>query len=634
MFVDLSVLPARICTSLCLALGLVSAPVLGQAILGSYADGNLAVVFPTPGIDLPTPAQTVVSGFPAGSGPHGVDYFGSDSALVSDFGASRIFQVQVSTASLVATIDTTGFYSGVGTIKVAPSRDLALAMGGLGQPLTVIHAPFDAGATLDSVTMPGSIFSYQTQAIVFDAAGRAFVYHTTGISVLDPPYTSIAFTIPVVNASSGAIAITPDGNTLLATRFSNAVLVFTAPFSAASVPQILLLAGSSGLDGIAVTPDGQTALVVSAVEPQVFAVEAPFGIGSSSEGIPLPAGLINGFEDVGISADGSVAILTGNSVAPDREPAVFVEAPFTAAGATVHEVSIGSGATEGRGTGAVRFLPPGLAPGLTIGKSDSPDPVSSGGQITYTITYGNSGAVDATNVVIRDPIPAGTTFVSATNGGTPSAGTVVWNVGTVPADTTGLVVSLVVQVTAAPGSRVDNVNYTIEGEGISPIPGPPVQTEVAAAATSADLAILKSDSPDPVDIGDSLTYTLQVTNNGPDAASLVVVEDTLPAGVTFQSASGSGWSCGEAGGVVTCTTATLAVGPAAPITILVTAPAVPGTLSNSATVSAATEDPWSDNDSDAETTSIGVAAVPTLSHLGVMLLSLIVAAMALQRLRG
>ena len=33
--------------------------------------------------------------------------------------------------------------------------------------------------------------------IVFNSAGRAFVYHSTGISVLDPPYTAIAFTIPV-----------------------------------------------------------------------------------------------------------------------------------------------------------------------------------------------------------------------------------------------------------------------------------------------------------------------------------------------------------------------------------------------------------------------------------------------------
>ena len=45
----------------------------------------------------------------------------------------------------------------------------------------------------------------------------------------------------------------------------------------------------------------------------------------------------------------------------------------------------------------------------------------------------------------------------------------------------------------------------------------------------ADLEITKSDSPDPVTTGSDLTYTITVTNNGPDAATSVTVTDTLPA---------------------------------------------------------------------------------------------------------
>ena len=52
----------------------------------------------------------------------------------------------------------------------------------------------------------------------------------------------------------------------------------------------------------------------------------------------------------------------------------------------------------------------------------------------------------------------------------------------------------------------------------------------------ADLGVAKSDSPDPVQVGRPLTYTLSVDNGGPDLATGVVVTDTLPPGVTFLSA--------------------------------------------------------------------------------------------------
>ena len=60
---------------------------------------------------------------------------------------------------------------------------------------------------------------------------------------------------------------------------------------------------------------------------------------------------------------------------------------------------------------------------------------------------------------------------------------------------------------------------------------------------NADLSADKSDSPDPVVAGTNLTYTINVTNGGPDVATNVVVTDSLPANTTFQSISAPGWSC-------------------------------------------------------------------------------------------
>src|SRR4029434_6234807 len=78
-------------------------------------------------------------------------------------------------------------------------------------------------------------------------------------------------------------------------------------------------------------------------------------------------------------------------------------------------------------------------------------------------------------------------------------------------------------------------------------------TTVTTVPQSADLSLTQSDTPDPVRAAASLTYVLNVVNNGPNPASDVTVTDTLPSGAVFGTATGSGWSCAQATGVVTCT---------------------------------------------------------------------------------
>lgn len=108
----------------------------------------------------------------------------------------------------------------------------------------------------------------------------------------------------------------------------------------------------------------------------------------------------------------------------------------------------------------------------------------------------------------------------------------------------------------------------------------------------ADLSISKSDSPDPVKVGNSLTYMVTVTNNGPGTATDVTLTDTLPAGVTLVSASAG---CNEAGGVVTCDAGTLNNGNAATVMIVVRPTAPSKALTNTAQVAANETDPNTDN---------------------------------------
>ena len=135
----------------------------------------------------------------------------------------------------------------------------------------------------------------------------------------------------------------------------NTVRIFTGPFSAASTPVNLVIAGTSGLDGIVFTPDGSRAVVVDALGSQAFiySIAAPYTASSVVDAIPIPAGT-GSLEDVSISADGNFLLATGNSGAAMP----LVRGPFTAAGATACAVPV----TGGRGAGAVRFLPVNLQP--------------------------------------------------------------------------------------------------------------------------------------------------------------------------------------------------------------------------------------------------------------------------------
>jgi uncharacterized repeat protein (TIGR01451 family) len=181
---------------------------------------------------------------------------------------------------------------------------------------------------------------------------------------------------------------------------------------------------------------------------------------------------------------------------------------------------------------------------------------------------------------------------------------VTCNLGTL-ANGDSATISIVVTVDAATACGTTLTNTV---SLVSNVPDPNSSNNTASADTlvdcPADLSITKSDSPDPVVAGSNLTYTLSVANNGPGDATGVIATDTLPAGVTFVSATPSQGSCTESvPGVVTCDLGDLANGASAMITIVVTInPSSCGTITNTATVSGNEADPNSPNTASADTT--------------------------------
>jgi large repetitive protein len=177
---------------------------------------------------------------------------------------------------------------------------------------------------------------------------------------------------------------------------------------------------------------------------------------------------------------------------------------------------------------------------------------------------------------------------------------------TAPTLATGTTAPVITVVVTAPlhGALLSNTG-TVTSATPDPVPANNTSTVTTAVGSVADLSLVKT-GPKHVTAGANITYHLVVSNAGPDAAALVTVTDTLPPGVTFVSATGSGWTCTHNGNItVTCTRASLASGASAPvITLVVKAPAVPTSLANHANVTSTTFDPQPSNNSSAVPTVI------------------------------
>ncbi len=125
---------------------------------------------------------------------------------------------------------------------------------------------------------------------------------------------------------------------------------------------------------------------------------------------------------------------------------------------------------------------------------------------------------------------------------------------------------------------------------------------VARLQARADVRITMTDAPDPVAVNGTLTYTVTVTNLGPDVGTNVRVTDALPAGTTLVSATTTQGTCiGTA--TVSCVLGTIDA-TAVTVTLRVR-PTTAGVRSNVATVTRTEQDPVSSNNSATVSTTVG-----------------------------
>jgi fimbrial isopeptide formation D2 family protein/uncharacterized repeat protein (TIGR01451 family) len=219
---------------------------------------------------------------------------------------------------------------------------------------------------------------------------------------------------------------------------------------------------------------------------------------------------------------------------------------------------------------------------------------------TYTLAVSNLGPSDSQMpLVVTDTVPSPENLLSA-NGGSDWTCTTAGN--TVTCDATGPLatgasagaISVVVGIGAGvPNQTIDNT-AVVTPSTPDPVLSNNSSTDPTTIVAEADLALSKTATGSFI-AGDSADYLIAVVNNGAgDAAGPLTVTDTLPAGETFVSGTGTGWSCSAAGQNVTCVQVSgLPNTQTAPQLTLVVhlAASDTGTLLNSATVSSPTLDP-------------------------------------------
>lgn len=192
---------------------------------------------------------------------------------------------------------------------------------------------------------------------------------------------------------------------------------------------------------------------------------------------------------------------------------------------------------------------------LTIAKSTTATAAAAGSTITYTVAARNDGPGPATGVTVLDNVPDGLQILSVTSS---DAGDTI-TIPTSAQDTTGAnpddisitvgtlvasattqrtytIVARVLPDTVGTGNPLSIINTaTVSGLGTETGQSPNTSDVTLPVTREAALSITKSGLPATVQLGNNLTYTITLRNDGPSTARNVVINDTLPVGLNLIS---------------------------------------------------------------------------------------------------
>ena len=166
-------------------------------------------------------------------------------------------------------------------------------------------------------------------------------------------------------------------------------------------------------------------------------------------------------------------------------------------------------------------------------------PANVGDSVTFEISVTNQGPDATQNVVVTDQLPAGLSYSSHSGDGSYASGSGIWTIGDLG---DGATATLQITATVVASGLITNVAEVTTSASDDPDSTPDnddgdqsEDDEDAASVTTppaADLELTKAVSDSSPNVGDTVTYTITVSNSGPDNATGVAVVDTFPAGLS------------------------------------------------------------------------------------------------------
>lgn len=238
----------------------------------------------------------------------------------------------------------------------------------------------------------------------------------------------------------------------------------------------------------------------------------------------------------------------------------------------------------------------------------------------YTISVINNGPSDTPtdDITVTDVLPANLTLDSYTGTDWTCTGTTDISCSYAPALISGATAPLLTLTVDIPADQQGSLtnDATVSSTTDDPNPSNDTDTDDTTIEVEADLTATKQ-AQGPLTAGESVTYRFEVTNDGgPSDATNVTITDDLQGHFTYQSFAGTGWSCDEDSGTVTCTLGTnLAVGASSVVDVtLLVAQDAPNPTDNTAEVTFAGTDPTPANPSDSEPVSYEADLEVRLSH--------------------
>ena len=207
---------------------------------------------------------------------------------------------------------------------------------------------------------------------------------------------------------------------------------------------------------------------------------------------------------------------------------------------------------------------------LAVSGTASEASTVAGGRLTYQFTVTNGGPNPASEVAFTNVLPVGVTLVTnaVSQGSLAVQGqTLLGNLGSLAVGASARV-SLTVSPSAAVAGLITNSVSVSSPENDLNLLNNAAAIITAVTLPSADLAVSQAASSNPIITTSNVTFTVSITNNGPDTALESVVTDVLPVGLTVTSISGSqGSSWENTGTSIVWTLGSLASGATATLTI-------------------------------------------------------------------